>query len=148
MRLTTHTDYSLRILIYLALAPQRLATIREISERYGISRNHLMKIVRKLGQAGYVETVRGKHGGIRLGDRPENITVGDVVRTMEDNMNVVECFNSDSSGCLIVPACVLKGVLFDALEQFLCALDRHALADLIVPKNDLSALVGLTLEPA
>lgn len=146
MRLTAHTDYSLRVLIYLALDPERLATIREISERYDISRNHLMKIVQELGKAGYIETVRGKHGGIRLGRRPDSIVVGDVVRTMEDNMNLVECFNAEANMCQIVPVCVLKDVLVEALEQFLGALDRYTLADLVTPKADLSALVRLDLK--
>ena len=148
MRLTTHTDYALRVLIYLALAQDRLATIREISERYDISRNHLMKIVRELGQAGYVETVRGKSGGIRLGQPPEDISIGAVVRDMEDNLNLVECFKPDGAYCQIVPVCLLKGVLDEALDQFLEVLDRYTLADMAKPKVDLADLMGLSAETA
>ena len=145
MRLTIHTDYALRVMIYLALAPDRLATIREISERYDISRNHLMKIVRELGLTGYVETVRGKRGGIRLGRAPETIRVGDIVRDMEDNMNIVECFNPDAPACQILPACVLKGAMVEALDAFMAVLDRYTLADLIKPDRDLAQLVHLDL---
>lgn len=143
MRLTAYTDYSLRVLIYLALQPGRLATIREISERYDLSRNHLMKIVHELGKEGFVETVRGNKGGIRLQKPPEQVTVGEIVRAMEDGMNIAECFKPGVSICQIAPACVLKGVLHEALENFLAVLDRYTLADLTKPNTDLTRLVGL-----
>lgn len=143
MRLTAHTDYALRVLIYLALRPDRMATIQEISERYSLSRDHLMKIAQKLGKAGFIETVRGKNGGIRMGRLPEMVRVGDVVRTMEDSMNLVECHGSGASACLIAPACVLQDVMHEALEAFLMILDRYTLADLTYPSKALSKLVQL-----
>lgn len=142
MRLTAHTDYALRVLIYLGVDPERLTTIREISERYDISRNHLMKIVNKLGQAGFVETVRGKHGGLRLGRQPETIVIGDVVRHMEDNFHIVTCFNHDQPNCQIDQACILSDVLQTALDQFLAVLDRCTLADLVTPKAHLVTLLN------
>src|SRR5690606_11348098 len=93
MQLSLHSDYSCRVLIYLALKESGLASIEEIATAYGISRNHLVKIVHRLGQAGFVETVRGRQGGLRVGRDPAEINLGDVIRTMEPNMNIVECFS-------------------------------------------------------
>lgn len=143
MRLTVHTDYALRVLIFLGVEPQRLATIREISEHYDISRNHLMKIVNELAAAGYVESVRGKNGGIRLGRAPADVGIGTVVRHMEDNFHLVGCFNPDAPTCRIEPACLLSGVLQTALDEFLAVLDRWTLADLVAPKADLAGLLDL-----
>lgn len=143
MRLTAHTDYALRVVIYLGLQPGRLATISEIAGQYGVSRNHLMKIVNELGKADFVETVRGKNGGIRLRRAPGDIVVGDIVRAMEDALNVVECFKPGASPCQIAPACVLKGVMHEALESFLAVLDGYTLADLTKPSKALAKLVRL-----
>lgn len=143
MRLTAHTDYSLRVMIYLGLEPGRLATIDEISQRYGLSRNHLVKIVHQLGKAGFIETIRGKNGGLRLQRQPEDIVVGDVVRVMEDGMNLVECFKPGVAICQIAPACVLKGVMQEALDSFLAVLDNYTLADLTKPNKALIRLVQL-----
>lgn len=140
MRLTTYTDYTLRTLIYLALRPGRLATIATIAGSYGISENHLMKIVHRLGLAGYVETVRGKNGGLRLAKLPEEINVGEVVGRMEPDMELVACFG-DSGMCIIQPSCVLKGALAEALDAFTAVLDRYTLADLIAPRAKLSGLL-------
>lgn len=140
MRLTSYTDYTLRTLIYLALCPNRLATIATIAESYGISENHLMKVVHRLGLEGYVETVRGRNGGMRLAKLPEDINVGKVVRRMEPDMELVACFGA-SSACTIQPSCVLKGALVEALDAFLAVLDRYTLADLIGPKAKLSGLL-------
>lgn len=143
MRLTTHTDYALRVLIFLGLAPDRMATIGEVSDRYGISRNHLTKIVHELGRAGFIETVRGKNGGMRLGRPAASIRVGEIVRAMEDNMHIVECFNPDAPECQIAPVCVLHDVMRTAFGQFLAVLDSYTLADLVVPKDQLSSLMRL-----
>lgn len=130
MHLTQHTDYALRVLIYLAVNCERLVTIGEVSERFGISRSHLMKIANHLVRDGFVDGVRGKGGGLRLARAPAAINVGEVVRSMERGMALVECFGSDSQ-CLLTPDCRLKGVLGRALESFLQVLDGVALADLL-----------------
>lgn len=147
MRLTTFTDYSLRVLIYLGTAPQGLATIDRIAAAYGISANHLMKVVHQLGQAGYVETVRGKGGGLRLARKPESINVGEVVRRTEDGFVVVECFEKDSQRCTIAPSCVLKRALHEALDAFLETLDGYSLADLVKPRKALAQVLRVAPLP-
>ena len=145
MRLTTYTDYALRVLMYLGLRGEKLATIQEIAEQYGISRNHLMKLVHELGQLGYVETVRGKNGGLRLGRRPDEITVGEIVRRMEPDMALVECFRNAGSQCRIVTVCVLQNVLEEALDRFLDTLDGYTLADLLAPAAGLASAFPINI---
>jgi Rrf2 family nitric oxide-sensitive transcriptional repressor len=135
VQLTRYSDYSLRVLIYLALDPERLVTIEEIAQSYGISKAHLMKVVHQLGLNGYVETARGRGGGLRLARRPEEITVGEVIRSTEENMALVECFDPESSQCAIEPACGLRSVLHEALAAFLAVLDRHTLGDLVARRR-------------
>ena len=134
MHLTRYTDYSLRVLIYLAVQQEELATIEEIAKAYGISNAHLTKIVHQLGRAGYVETVRGRGGGLRLAQPPEKIRVGEVVRHTE-TMPLVECFDPKTSHCRIEPVCDLRAALRDALEAFLRTLDGYTLADLVVRRR-------------
>ena len=141
MRLTTYTDYTLRVLIRLAVGPRDLTTIAEIADSYGISENHLTKVVHQLGVAGYVETVRGRNGGIRLLRRPGDINIGEIVRRAEPDFDLVQCF-AESSACAIEPACVLKDALAEARAAFLGALERYTLADLIVPRRKLAALLN------
>ena len=131
MNITQHTDYALRVLIYLGACPERRVTIKEISERFEISRSHLMKIVNRLVTDGFVEGLRGKGGGIRLKQSPAEICVGDVVRRMEPGFDLVDCFQ-DESACLLSSGCRLKKALRDALEAFLASLDALTLADLLV----------------
>jgi Rrf2 family transcriptional regulator, nitric oxide-sensitive transcriptional repressor len=131
VRLTTYSDYGLRILIYLGLRPKRTCTVREIAVAYGISENHLLKIVQTLARAGFVETVRGPGGGVRLARAPADVVVGDVVRATETDLALVECFPGGAGGCAIAGACRLQGVLDEALDAFLAVLDRHTLADLL-----------------
>jgi Rrf2 family nitric oxide-sensitive transcriptional repressor len=131
MQLTRFSDYTLRVLIYLALHPDRLATIEELAEGYGISRGHLMKVVHHLGQRGYVETIRGRGGGLRLARTPETIRIGEVVRGSEENLALVECFEPATNGCRIAPVCALRPALREALDAFLAVLDRYSLADLV-----------------
>jgi Rrf2 family nitric oxide-sensitive transcriptional repressor len=122
------------VLIYLALEPERLATIEEIARRYGISRAHLTKVVHQLGLRGYVETLRGRRGGLRLARRPEAIRVGSVVRESEESLALVECFEAGSE-CAIEPACALRGALHEALDAFLAVLDHYTLADLVARRR-------------
>ncbi len=143
MRLTAYTDYSLRVLIYLALRPDELVTISGIARSYQISEHHLMKVVHQLGVAGYIETVRGHGGGMRLAKKPTEIVVGDVVRHTEPDLGLVDCFRAPHS-CTIEPACALSGILGDALEAFLHVLDRHTLADLVVRRAPLASLLNVT----
>lgn len=144
MRLTVYTDFSLRVLMFLALKGDRLATIAEIAKAYGISKNHLMKVAHQLGLAGYVETVRGKGGGMRLARRPEKIVIGEVVRRTEPDMALVPCFAPDDEGgfCVILPNCALRGALAKARAAFLAALDGYTLADLARPRAPLRKLLA------
>jgi Rrf2 family nitric oxide-sensitive transcriptional repressor len=137
MRLTQHTDYSLRILMLLALEGEVLHTIEEIARRYGISRNHLMKVAQTLIRAGFVAGLRGRSGGLRLAQPAESIIVGAVVRATEDSFALVECFERDSNTCVVTPACGLRGPLEEAAHAFLAVLDRYSLADLV--KNPANA---------
>ena len=141
MRLTTFSDYTLRVLIYLGVNDEQRTTIEQIADAYGISRNHLMKVVHYLAQGQYIETTRGKGGGMRLGRAPERINIGEVVRATEDNRKLVECFDRKSSDCRIESACVLRGVLGQALEAFFRALDRYTLADLLASKPKLARIL-------
>ncbi|HVJ53705.1 MAG TPA: Rrf2 family transcriptional regulator [Aliidongia sp.] len=132
MRLTLHTDYALRTLIYLGLRPDRRVSIREIAEAYGISENHLVKLVHKLGQGGMIETIRGKGGGLRLGRPAAEIGIGDVVRFTEEDLALVDCFQADGRRhCAITDACRLQLLLHDALDAFMAVLDTRTLADLL-----------------
>jgi Rrf2 family transcriptional regulator, nitric oxide-sensitive transcriptional repressor len=147
MRLTAYTDYALRVLIRLAVQPQRLTTIADIAKGYDISENHLMKVVHRLGVAGLIDTVRGRNGGLRLRKAAAAIGVGQVVRLMEPDMDIVPCFNN-ASGCVIEPACLLKGALAEARDAFLATLDRYTLADLAKPRRKLSILFPVEVRPA
>lgn len=132
MRLTNYTDYALRVLIYLAVKGQgEKSTITEITDTYGISRNHLTKVIHQLGQIGVIETIRGRGGGIVLHKDPKDITVGSVVRETEEDFHLVECFNQETNQCIITPVCGLKGMLHEALTAYLNVLDKYTIADII-----------------
>ncbi len=135
MQLTRYSDYALRVLIYLAVEPERRATIDEIARSYGISKTHLMKVVHQLGLRGFVETLRGRGGGLRLARAPHEISVGEVVRATEENLALTECFDAATSACVIESACGLRGVLDEALGAFLDVLDRYTLADLVARRR-------------
>jgi Rrf2 family nitric oxide-sensitive transcriptional repressor len=141
MRLTTFSDYSLRVLIYLGTAQGRLATIDQVAGAYGISANHLMKVVHHLAQHGFVETVRGKNGGMRLARAPETIGVGEVLRTTEEGFAIVECFEEAGTDCRIARCCGLKGAFAAALDAFLAELDRYTLADMLSPARPLEKIL-------
>lgn len=132
MHITQHTDFALRVLIYLATQEERLPTIQEIAERFDISRNHLMKVVNGLIRFGYVEGIRGKGGGLRLARGPADISVGEVLRRMEGDPVLVECF-SDQSQCLLTGRCRLQTVLKRALAAFFAVLDPITLDELRGP---------------
>jgi Rrf2 family nitric oxide-sensitive transcriptional repressor len=142
MRLTRFSDYTLRTLIYLALRPNQLCTIDEIAAAYGISANHLTKVVHQAAQAGELQTVRGQNGGLRLAQAPETISVGKVLRRTEPDFHIAACFGS-GTGCRIQPACALQGAFRQALSAFLAVLDDVNLADLIRPKRQLASLLQL-----
>lgn len=142
MRLSSYSDYALRVLIYLAVQSDRLPTIAEIAERHAISKNHLMKVVSHLAVGGYIETVRGRSGGLRLGKAADRIRVGDVVRYTEQDLAIVECMGSGNE-CRLTPACTLRGMLGEALQAFLAVLDGYTLADVARQRSSLAALLGL-----
>lgn len=128
MQLTRMTDFSLRLLVYVAGQPQRLCTIAEVARAYGISETHLMKVTHQLGLHGWIETVRGKGGGIRLAHAPQEINLGAVVRSIEPNFHLVECFGSGND-CTLSGHCGLAGILEGALRCFLEYLDGFTLGD-------------------
>lgn len=142
MRLTLQTDYTLRVLIHVAVADGKLITINNIAETFAISKNHLTKIVNQLSRRGYLDTVRGNGGGIRLGRLPRDINIGEVVRETEQSLHVIGCLEKHSY-CPIQRVCVLRSGLRDATEAFLGVLDEYTLADLIKPKRSLSSLLLL-----
>lgn len=139
MRLTVYTDYALRVLMYLAVRPEARPTIGSIAEAYGVSRNHLMKVVYELGLAGYVETVRGKHGGLRLARPAAEIVLGEIVRRTEPDFALVPCFDPVNAACAIAPSCQLRGALHQAQAAFLQVLDSYTLADLTGNRGQLAA---------
>ena len=137
MRLTRHVDLALRTLMYLGLRDDRVCTIAEIAAAYGISESHLMKVVHRLGVRGLVQTVRGRGGGLRLAVAPADIGIGRVVRLLEDDLGLVECFDGRTNTCPIAGACALTGILDEALDAFLGMLDRHSVADLLSSRGAL-----------
>lgn len=143
MHLTLHTDYALRVLMYVGVKGNTLSTIPEIVEHFDVSRGHLMKVVHHLGRLGYLETIRGKGGGMRLGQKPTQINVGAVVRDMEEELAVLGCLQGSEGYCRIEQCCVLRKALRDATNAFLAALDRYTLADLITPRQSLARSLGL-----
>lgn len=132
MRLTAMTDYSLRLLMYVGQHPERLCTIAEIAQVYGVSEAHLMKITHQLGLAGFIETVRGRGGGMRLARPAAEINLGDVVRAIEPDFAIVECF-ATGNVCSLTGQCRLTGILHGSLMAFLDHLDRYTLADILEP---------------
>jgi Rrf2 family transcriptional regulator, nitric oxide-sensitive transcriptional repressor len=129
VQLTLFSDYSLRLLLYLAVHTPRLVPAKEVAQAYGISSHHVVKIVQLLVDKQLVTTVRGRGGGLRLNRLPQEINVGEIVRLTEPHFNLVECFDRDRNTCPIEPACGLKGALREAHHAFLNALDRYTLAD-------------------
>lgn len=147
MRLTDYTDYSLRVMLYLALRRDSLSTIQEISDAYGVSKNHLMKVVQRLGELGWVETIRGRNGGLRIAESSLALTVGTVVRETESDFALVGCFpdeNGERRSCVIESQCRLKHALAAARDAFIAELERHTIGELAQPANELTGLLGLS----
>ncbi len=146
MQLSQFSDYSLRALLYLALAEETdtpSASGRDIAARYGISLNHVAKVLNQLARLGYLDTQRGRGGGVRLARRPEAIRVGTVVRQTEGGFSLVECMPPRTNTCCIAPVCRLKGVFREARDAFLAVLDRYTLADLAQPSAPLRIALQL-----
>jgi len=140
MRLTLNTDFSLRVLIHVGLCGDKLTTINDIAQSFGISKAHLMKVVNDLSHNGYLDTVRGRKGGIRLMREPRHINIGQVVRDTENQLGVIGCLERRGY-CQIERACVLRSALQDATQAFLAVLDTYTLVDLIKPQRALSSLL-------
>ncbi|WP_188456181.1 Rrf2 family transcriptional regulator [Virgibacillus oceani] len=144
MNLKKYTDYALRVLIFTGMKPEgELASIKEISETFSISQHHLSKIVFELNKLELLETIRGRNGGIRLAKKPEEINVGKVVRILEADTVLLECFNKETNHCVISPACKLKHVLNKALHSFFAVLEEYTIKDLIVNDHQLRELMGI-----
>ncbi|MCE9600729.1 MAG: Rrf2 family transcriptional regulator [Gemmatimonadetes bacterium] len=141
MRLTRHTDNALRSLIYIALHDDSPSRITDIARRMGMSEDHAAKVIARLAELGFVNTVRGRSGGVRLARPAEQINIGQVVRATEDNLDLVECFDPSTNRCPIAPSCVLAGALDEALKAFLSVLDRYTLADLSAKPRVLERLL-------
>lgn len=142
MQLTQFTDYSLRALIFIAISKQT-CTIPEISEAYGISQNHLTKIIHNLAKLGIIKTVRGRNGGISLAVDAQSLNLKTLVLQLEPHFDIVPCFNAQKQNCCIAPSCKLKHILYDAQQAFFKVLAQFTLADILENKQDLQGLLGL-----
>lgn len=142
MRLTMYTDYSLRVLLYIGIKDnEKLTTVQEVADAYSISKSHLTKVVHELGKFELIETVRGRGGGFRLNLKPIEINIGHVVRKMEDDFHLVECFNCATNKCVITPVCKLKDVLHEALNAYFKVLDSYTLADFVDNNEGLATIL-------
>jgi Rrf2 family nitric oxide-sensitive transcriptional repressor len=141
MHLTQFSDYGLRIVLYLACHPNRLVSVEEVGQSYGISRHHLVKVVQELIELKVVESQRGRGGGMRLAKRPEEINIGWLIRRTESHFDLVECFDLETNTCPIAPACGLKGALQRAQMAFLEVLDEYTLDDFRLRRPDLIVLL-------
>jgi Rrf2 family transcriptional regulator, nitric oxide-sensitive transcriptional repressor len=140
-----HTDYALRMLIFLALRRDRPCTVNDVAESYGLSRNHLLKVALNLRKLGLISTARGRTGGIRLLLAPEQINIGVLVRHVEDDFALVECLGAGECGCIISPACRLRGMVREALNAYLAVFDKYSLADLVANGEALRMLFGVAV---
>lgn len=143
MRLSTFTDYSLRVLIYAAARAPEQVSLTELAEAYGISRNHLIQVVRLLGQLGYLDNTRGRGGGIRLGREAADIRLSEVVRATEPGFEMAECFQKGKANqCRLTPICALRGILAEATDAFIDTLAQHTLADIVVNRKQVLAALA------
>ena len=143
MRLTLHTDFAIRTLIYLALKQDQLVTISDISKQYDISKNHMMKVAQELVHHGFVVSERGRNGGLRLAHNPEEINLRDVIEKMEPDFNLVSCLDPVHNSCKIIGACGVQRIMFEARNQFLAVLGKYTLADSITNESKLKALIAI-----
>ena len=141
MTLTRFSDYALRVLMFAAVRGEKPFSVSEVAGKYQLSRNHLAKIINRLVRTGHLKARRGRRGGVWLGRDPKTIRLGAVVRMTENESPLVECFEASSNRCFLTPACRLKGVLAQALNEFYAALDRRTLADLVDHRGELAALL-------
>jgi Rrf2 family nitric oxide-sensitive transcriptional repressor len=146
MNLTAHTDYAFRTMMLLAVRHPKSATIQEIATRYSISRGHLMVLVHKLGNRGFLENIRGRGGGIRLARPASEIRLDEIVRATEPGFRLVECFEAGSNQCLIAPHCRLQGILGEALDAWFSILAKYTLQDLVDRNRSLAGLLSI-MEP-
>ncbi|WP_139736595.1 Rrf2 family transcriptional regulator [Aeromonas caviae] len=150
MRLTSYTDFGLRALLYLATLPEgELSSVAKVSALYDVSRNHMVKVVNQLVKLGYLQSQRGKNGGIRMACSPESVNIGQVIRALEGNLDGIDC---NSPLCHIVSVCLLKGALKEAMNAFLAVMDGYTLQDLLANRDELQQVFGeliptLVLEP-
>ncbi|MEO8051021.1 MAG: Rrf2 family transcriptional regulator [Acidobacteriota bacterium] len=144
MQLTFHAEYALRVLLYLGSRPGETVATKEISSAFGVSKNHLVRVIQTLGDAGYLGAVPGRGGGVSLAMEPSRIRLGDVVRKAEPNFRIAECFDAERNTCVLAPVCSLKPVLKKALNSFLATLDEYTLADLLAGGNRLKLSRVLT----
>ncbi|WP_058309217.1 RrF2 family transcriptional regulator [Gracilibacillus massiliensis] len=145
MRLKKYTDFALRVLIYTGTT-ERKVSIKEISDTFYISTEHIRKVVHQLSVNGYIQTTRGRNGGIILAKEPNDINIGAVIRLMENDFYLVECFDGEHNKCVITPACKLRTVVGEAMKAFFQVLNQYTLADLIENKDDLRELMQITEE--
>jgi Rrf2 family transcriptional regulator, nitric oxide-sensitive transcriptional repressor len=148
VKLTTFTDYSLRVLMYLAIQPGQRTTIAQVASAFGISENHLVKVVHFLGRQGWLKNVRGKGGGLELAVPAAAVNLGEVVRQTEGEAIVVECFDANAPGCAIGSCCRLQGIFAEAVDAFKAVLDRHTLADLVTNRVELERILFHPRRPA
>ncbi|WP_163540045.1 Rrf2 family transcriptional regulator [Gracilibacillus sp. YIM 98692] len=142
MRLKKYTDYALRVLMYTATKNEEKVSIKEIAETFFISSEHIRKVVHQLSKAEYIETTRGRNGGIVLAKSPTDINIGSVIRIMENDFYLLECFDDGHNQCVITPACHLRHVIGEAMNAFFQVLDQYTLADLMENKEELRALMN------
>lgn len=147
MRLTRQTNYAMRILMYCAANEGRLSRIPEIASAYTVSELFLFKILQPLVEAGLIETVRGRNGGVKLGRAADTISLFDVVRVTEENFAMAECFENDAAECPLIDSCALNSALREALNAFFTVLARHSIADLVAQKTDMRGLLGIDSLP-
>jgi Rrf2 family nitric oxide-sensitive transcriptional repressor len=131
VRLTLHTDYGLRVLVYLATAPGRKVPTTEIGRAYGISKNHLVRVAHSLRAGGFIELTTGRAGGLALARLPSSIRIGEVVRALEPELRMVECFDKATNTCPIAPRCGLTSIIAESLTAFFATLNRHTIADVL-----------------
>lgn len=148
MRLTLHTDYALRLLVYVATCSDSTCTTCDVAEAYGLSRDHLIKVAQTLRDLNLITTTRGRAGGIHLAMSPDKINIGALVRATEEDLFLAECMQSQGRICAISPACKLKGMLHEALAAFLAVLDKYTLADILRNRSELGPLLGIDIQAA